>query len=614
MPPVGPLTVEVEAYGQPAVATAPADAAGDVDLGDLAIPGVGALDLSVTLDGAPDHALVLVYPSGDDVPPGSLFGTGQQCPVLLGHPWGGSPACNRVLVDGTETVRLPPGSWDVYATAGPFATVAAATGVVVQSGTAQTVPLDLVTVPVQPAGTLSADFHVHGRASFDSAIPDTTRVQAFLAAHVDVIASTDHDVVNDYARALADAEVDEERLRLIVGLETTGHVLFPLVEGELYPKVIGHFNFWPVPYDPDGPWRGAPWDELAEPGTLFDRVADAGWPETGVVQLNHPWGGLQFGRDFAWPTAIGLDLTEPLPRTYDGTGQGLFLRTPPGATRSNADYQAQEVMNGSDNGAFEQYRAVWHYLLSQGVVRAGTANSDSHSLTDNVLGTPRNLVFTDATLADWDEVPFDAAVRDGRMVGTNGPVVLVDVFDADGAVRTPSVHAFAPDEGASLHIVVQAAPWVPVDEVRILVNGRVVRRITEELVDPADPLGADGLLRLDGQVRLSELLPEGGDAWIVVEAGAPLVEQADLDCDGVPDTGDNDGDGAIDWRDVADLDADPGTACLDTVGPLGKAPPPARGDPGYLFTHVVPGGTASAFTNPLLLDRDGDGRFTGVAP
>src|SRR5690606_12847826 len=109
-----------------------------------------------------------------------------------------------------------------------------------------------------------------------------------------------------------------------------------------------------------------------------------------------------------------------------------------------------------------------------------------------------------------------------------------------------------PDEDGALTIRVEAAPWVPVEEVRIWVNGALARTITD-LAHPDDPLGQGGLLRLETSLPLAELLPATGDAWIVVEAGAPILPHADLDCDGIPDTGDNDGDGRIDWRDVVGL-------------------------------------------------------------
>ena len=214
-------------------------------------------------------------------------------------------------------------------------------------------------------------------------------MRAFLAANVDVIVATDHDVVWDYADA-RDALGADARMQILVGLETTGHVLFDLTPGNSIPQVIGHWNVWPLAFEPSGPYRGAPWDELVEPGALFDRFVEAGWPEaSGVIQLNHPWAAAQFGRDLGFPRAVGVDAREPLPTEFDGTGQSMILRTPPGAGFGNADYHAQEVMNGTENEDLLPYRAYWFYLLSQGILRAGTANSDSHTLVDNVLGTPR---------------------------------------------------------------------------------------------------------------------------------------------------------------------------------------------------------------------------------
>ncbi|HHO51269.1 MAG TPA: hypothetical protein ENK18_10445, partial [Deltaproteobacteria bacterium] len=406
-PPDLALSLSIEAFGMVVDTVDVQLSAGPKDLGVLAIPAVGTVTLDATVDGVSDHVLAFVYPSDEatrSAVDAALYGATDACAPLLGNPWGGSPACNRVLLDGPIDLSLPDGTYDFVAVAGPFSTLALAEGVTVGAGTGQSVLLELQTLRLQPEGTLSADFHAHGRASFDSSLPDLDRVRAFLASRVDVVASTDHDAVNDYAEAIEALEVGD-RMKVRVGMETTGHILFPFVPDTTIPKVIGHFNFWPLDHQPRGPWRGGPWDELAEPGELFTRVEQMGWPrETGVIQLNHPWGGLQFGRDFAWPTAIGLDLTQPLPTEYDGTGPSLFLRTPKDAAFSNADYHAQEVMNGTSNAAFVQYRAIWHYLLSEGIVRAGTANSDSHSLTDNVLGTPRTLVWTDTNLLAFDPV------------------------------------------------------------------------------------------------------------------------------------------------------------------------------------------------------------------
>src|SRR5690606_11936114 len=138
-----------------------------------------------------------------------------------------------------------------------------------------------------------------------------------------------------------------------------------------------------------------------------------------------------------------------------------------------------------------------------------------------------------------------------------------------------------------------------------------------------DPFGTDGIVRFEGEVALAEILPAGDrDAYIVVEAGAPLPLAGDLDCDGIPDTGDNDENGVVDWRDVdrngddvvdeRDLEGLRGPPPCDRdqdVGPL-RHRVPSRGEPGYEFVAVTPGGYPASFTNPLLLDRDGGG-FSG---
>lgn len=615
VPPGGPYTLLVERFGIPwHRQTFMANGALDLD---VVLPPPGRVELDVTVDGRADHAVVMVWPSDDftrRATTGSYLGHFEPCAPQLGHPHGRQPSCNRVLVDGPTELVLPPGRYDFATSAGPFSTAVRLDDVTVTASTAGVTPptlsFPLATLDVVPSGALSGDFHVHGSASFDSSSPDTDRVRAFLASRLDVIVATDHDRLNDYADALAELD-GTGRLEVLVGLETTGHILQPLLPSERNPKVVGHWIAWPFTYDPTAPWRGAPWDEKAQPGELFTRFEDAGWPaETGVIQLNHPWGGTQFGRDYAWPTALELDLNEPLVGDEVPEGHALFGATPPGARFANDAYHAQEVMNGTDNLQLQQYRALWHYLLNQGVVRAGTANSDSHTLGENLMGYPRNLVFDAQPGATFDPVAFDAAVRAGRMVGTSGPVLAARLRNASG------LHPFGIDQihapGGTLDIDLASASWIPVEELRVVVNGETVHTVPLGLVpDPANPFAGRQSLSLP----LDGLLPAGRDAWLSLEVGAPLPEVADLDCDGMPDTGDNNRDGRIDWQDVeayAGRPAPEATAagCLDEVGPLRRLV--AEQLPGTVYEALVPGGLPFAFTNPWLFDGDGDGAFTGV--
>ncbi|MCB9666149.1 MAG: CehA/McbA family metallohydrolase [Alphaproteobacteria bacterium] len=592
-------TLEVQAFGLPVASVQVEAGQADVAVPALDVPAVGRLRLTSPRG---EDVLLFVRPRDEverDALEARFLGGAETCAPLLGHPHGPSPACDRVLVDGSAPteVLVPAGTYDLFAVRGPFSGLFEQLDVRLDAG--QSVDVAVEVPPgdaILPDGWLSADFHVHGMSSFDSAFPALDQRMALRAADLDVVASTEHDVV-------ANPAFYDGGPVFLTGTEATGHILFDLYADAAFPKVFGHWNLFPLPYDPRGPWRGAPWDELVQPGQLFDRAEAARWdPSTGIAQLNHPWGGFAFGRDYAWGEAIGLDLTKPLPPTYDGSGQSLFLHRPEGARHGNADYHVQEVMNGSSNHLYQQYRAIWFYLLQQGLARGGTANSDTHSLTENVVGFPRTLVRAGAPYA---EPAFLAAVRDGRMIGTNGPVIEA-TLESGGQALEPSLTPVAPAADAVLHVKVQALAWVPVAEVRIVVGGRVVRTLS----DLPQPTGLPSTAvhpYLDVKLPLADLLLGAGDTWIVVEAGTPLVPLGDLDCNGVPDTGDTNGDGKVDWRDVDGLEEEPEGDCLEDVGPLVEPTPPARGEPGHAFSVVVPGGLPSAFTNPFLLDRDGGG-------
>ena len=309
-----------------------------------------------------------------------------------------------------------------------------------------------------------------------------------------------------------------------------------------------------------------------------------------------------------------------LPDGDDGTSAGIFVRAP-GGNHTNDSYQAQEVMNGSQNDVLLQYRAFWWYMLSQGKPKTGTANSDSHSLTDTNVGTPRNIVYTDTVAGPkFDIDRFDEAIRNGRSFGTNGPIIEASIIDSNNGgpeVELPyGMGLLTPSAGARLRVVVSAAPWVPVDQLRVIVNGSEAKHLgAASFNTPADPFGTTGVPRLTVELPLSELLanvPAGVDAWVVVEAGTALPIAADLGGglhnakDGIPDTGDNNGDGVVDARDIA--------AGKD-FGPLNYPGAPPVETPLFHFFQVT-SGYPFAFTNPFLLDRNANGKLDriGVLP
>ena len=581
----------------------------DVDAGALVLPLVARVTFRVSDGGGlPVDARVVLTPADEATAAatgGRLYGSFDTCTPLLGPPHGGSPACNQVLVRGAASADAPAGSYHVYATRGPFHTLAHRPLTVASDPL--TVDLAVEPLPLVPSGALSADLHVHSRVSFDTTFPDEDRVLSLSAAGLDVVAATDHDVFGNYDEALDLAGL-KGRVAVLSGIETTAEVPWFTIPGSVVPRVIGHWSFFPTAWDPTRPRNGAPWDERMEPGALFDAMRPhlAGPGRTGIAQMNHCWYAAEFGRDLGWPRALEIDVRRPLPGRDDGSTRWFFERVPAGASTANDAFDAMEVMNDSWNENHLQYRAVWFWLLDQGRPRAGTANSDSHGLADSLVGTPRNLVWAETSPAALDTGAFVEAVRAGRMLGTNGPVVEA-ALDSGGVTHLPRVDRWlAPSAGATLRVKVSAAPWVPVREVRVVVNGRVAWRGAPP-VQPADPFGKADLIRLDRSFALGDLLAAAGvgsrDAWVVVEAGEPLPPAADLNGDGIPDTGDNDGNGVVDRRDVRPGEDD---------GPLDPPPAPKGfADPGFHFAAVSRGGLPQAFTNPLLLDRDGDGRFTG---
>ena len=599
LPPNRSYRVQPYAFGlaaAPAASFVVADT--DLSIGDVTI--TASANLHVAVESSPGvpvtYAELVLIPFDDPktthAPPPTLYSLFSGCAPMLGPPDGGSPACNRALViGGSVDLAVPPGQYYVYATRGPFASIDRAY-VNLAPGTSLPITLQVESLASQllPTGVVSGDFHVHGGASFDSSIPDRERVVSFLATGIDVIIATDHNVVTNYASALATLGATNS-IVVIPGVEQTPNILWYYVPGDTFPKTLGHFNFWPLVPDFLQTRNGAPWSELREPGQLMDDMdgmflnPTTGNPTTGVRQLNHPYLLAKLGRDQGYPQAIGYDPTTPIPETpTDGFSFAAnALARAPGGNHRNIDWDVEEVMTGASRADWLRYRALWFSLLNQGFKRVGTANSDSHSLSIERVGYPRNLVWGDHDQGTFDVDSFDADVRAGHLEGTNGPVLDVTIDDGekdDGEKRIyrPDMAPITVSSTATLKISVAAVPWIPVTEARVFVNGVLAHTIDlSSLFPSSDPFGTR-VSSAAVSLQLATLLPAKGDAWLVVEAGLHQETPADTDGDGLPDL-------------VVDPDA----------------PRPALDDPQFNVQAIAPGVWPTAFSNPFFLDLDGDG-------
>ncbi len=434
---------------------------------------------------------------------------------------------------------LPPGRYRITATRGPEWD-AGQVEVEVEAGGEHFVEPFALRRLIELRGIVSADLHVHAEASDDTQMPNALRLASFLAEGVDVMVSTDHNQRADFGPALA-ALGARDRIHVVHGVEVTSSS--PSHEA---PWSLGHHNAWPLPLRPLQHRRGAPPSQrLSLPDLYASLRRDSG---VRVVQLNHPRsrvpGRAEEGELFTHLARAGESFRpeEPL----EAWPNRLLLEPGADGRTRGLDFDAIELANGKSWEAYLQVRRDWHSLLRQGIRRTGTANSDTHGPA-SPAGYPRNYVYLGPE--GFEGRRFDEAIREGRLFGSTGP--LIAAFQVNGARMGDRVSAGS--GRVRVEIAVAAAPWVPVDEVRLLVNGELFRRFS--------PLPAGGAVM---RLQHTEELALDADAFLTVEAGAPL------DAD------------PIEWR---------------------------QSHPGPYSDAIAPGFVPLAFSNPIWVDADGDGRF-----
>jgi hypothetical protein len=489
----------------------------------------------------------------------------------------GAPAANFLFTtSGQGRQSLKPGRYQIIASRGLEYTISQQT-ITVTAGQTTPINFNLERV-IDTTGYVSADFHVHAAPSFDSSVPIEDRVRSFVAENVEVLVSTEHNFIADYAPAVRKLNVGNF-IKTIIGNELTTSLPNPV-----FPQSVGHHIAFPLLVKPDEPRRGAPQTEYVPPATFYDRsrMNNPGVPQ--VIQLNHPRTGTVGLTLIGLFNIVNFSPTKSLPAFFGFTSQ---LNT---GTR-NIDFNAMELYNGSSIGEFQTVRNDWFSLINQGFLKTATAVSDSHRAVIEAPGFPTSYVAspTDNPTAVRDEM-VTSAVLNRNLLGTSGPFIR---FDVNGQ---PIGSLVRQRQGrVTLNITVSAPAWVPVEEVRIYENGRLVRSFdatTNPMVRPApaDVTSNQGVERFRAAIKLK---PRKKDVYYTVEAGVRLPRAIDLDGDGVLDTGDTNGDGQINSQDQG------------FVQPL--SPP--------IYQQIAPGFVPLAFTNPIFIDRNGNRRFDppGVA-
>lgn len=333
---------------------------------------------------------------------------------------------------------------------------------------------------VDTTGVVNGDFHVHGITSADSVVRPDNRVLGFMGDGVDVLVSTDHDYIFDYAPTVAALGAQDEIVSM-VGVEIT-------------TPNIGHFNSFPLIRDPAHSRGGAlDWGPgigsyNLSPAEMFDWMDEqGGGAEHRVKQINHPdWtipslrADLLRGFTYASAESRRMEPSEPDPVTGD---TGLW----------SDNFNAFEVMNGPTMSKLWTVMRWWLTMISRGFTPTGTAVSDTHMLYSDLGGSPRTFVFVDPahdTPATFDEAHFAQAIIEGRAIGSNGPFFRVVLENSEGVRASLGDTIESGDGELTAYVSVDVPEWMPVDTIDIYSNLPAEDIITAPGQEKSSPIPA----------------------------------------------------------------------------------------------------------------------------
>lgn len=518
----------------------------------------------------------------------------------------------QTLLVGLEpiTARVRPGRYTAVCSRGLEFELQERT-IVVEAGKAASVDVRLRKA-VDTCGLASGDFHLHAINSVDSFLGLEERVLQVAAEGVDLASSSDHNFVTDYTRAIASQGLNPW-VQGMVGLEAT-------------TLEVGHFNGFPLAYDPGPITKGAFEWSGRTPASLFEDLRALGkyGPERTVIQVNHPRDTIQgyfntygYNPDTGRPEEGGSVLFSPMGPEFgienfelafdaleivNGKRRDLSFTyrvpesLPPPPLPDDIPPAGEILRDDEGRVAFPGARDDWFTHLSLGRLYTATGNSDTHGL-DEEPGVPRNFFpVSDDRPGAIDELEVVDALQNQRVVVSSGPIVSVEMEGAGdcralerrnppaecvGTGTTCSVRlarqrcrlgemATGRSDGSlSLFVEVQAASWIQLDALTVWQDGAPVAE-------------------LEGEVRGAHRfeLAASADGWVVVEVGGsqsmfPVVTPLE-----------------IEPIQVADAVAAIGSGFGFDLNPFGNLRP-------KVVTPALP----YAITNPIFVDGDGDARW-----
>jgi len=349
-------------------------------------------------------------------------------PVENGRRWESAKNSKFPPKEGLD-VQLPVGTYLLTASRGPeYSWDQKIVEVLKDECTELTLFVDRV---LDTTGFVSVDPHMHTIYS-DGRVDVAERIRSVVAEGVDVAMTTDHNIVMDYLPVLKKLGL-EDQLTTIIGNEVS-------VRGLI------HYNTYPLTHRPDEYKNGAIL-ALADKATpLFEasRQKDPGV----IIQVNHPRAGtIGYFNNLELEQKTASSATKEFDTSFDV----LESLNGPYAHSSNAD-------------AIQD----WLNLLNRGYYKPLIGSSDSHTIDGDEPGYSRTYVYYKGSKGkDLDKRAVIEAIKKGNSFASNSPFVELLVNEKS----IPGDSCSVSDGKVNVHVKVQSAPWVSLEEVKILVNG-----------------------------------------------------------------------------------------------------------------------------------------------
>lgn len=377
---------------------------------------------------------------------------------------------------------------------------------------------------VKTPGWASGDFHVHSVNSVDSSMALDQRVLSFAAEGVDYIASTDHNYVSDFQPIVEGMRL-ENWLATSVGIELT-------------TLEMGHFNAWPIKFEPGPVTHGAFNWFRKPPAEIFGKLRSMSkhGPENMLVQVNHPRDTIMgYFNAFNVSSYQARSLPPSGFLTLDQEPQGEETTSPYQWQNFSTDFDVIEIFNGKRQDLLRHYRVPqnpppgpdptvaipppgtileervpveegvdcskepadsvkciqqpvypgglddYYAFISRGKRLTGVGNSDSHDESDEA-GLPRTYLkvgaTADGTMKAFDERAAVTALKSQQVFVTNGPIID---FTVNG--EGPGARVVQPDGKVRLKVRVLAAQWVDVSRVRLVRGWKNMPGVAETVAE-----------------------------------------------------------------------------------------------------------------------------------